>query len=263
MASTETRSLMSTAPRGLALVILLGLAFPAMASAGSPTLPNSCDSNSQLLSRQAQVVQYAKTGQSPSDWKPDHSRAWFMAALGMRDSLQSYLENDRHLLEFSDLLTAATYTNQKSVVVMLLQMGENPNRNGSDTWALPLEIAANCGRGTIMVYLLSAGADVYGVSQKSNVNAMGAAIIPIHSFFNPFVEGVRLLLAAGFDPRCPVTSRGASAVDLVSGWRADPQDQDKTWLDVKDLIETAAKIASVKNPGEPRCGESGHRFRKN
>lgn len=246
--------------RGIVLAILLGCATPAaMASTGSFS-GNTCDLVYKGLLEHPQVVEYSKTGKLSAHWKPEHSRAFYMALLGMRDLLRSYLKNHRQVLQYSELLTAATETDQKAIVAMLLRMGENPNRNGSETSALPLQTAASCERGTIMVYLLSAGADVYGVSLKSDFNAMATALIPSRIDGQPFLKGVRLLLAAGFDPRCPVDSKGQIAADLVTYSKPDPKD--KIVQKTKDLLETSANIMASKNPGKPHCGESGRQFRK-
>lgn len=254
----EARFLMRAVAGWLALVILLACASPvAIASPGSLTVLNSCDLGYKALLQQRPLVKYAKTGELSAHWKPEHSRAFYMALLGMRDLLGSYLKTHRQALQYSDLLTAATYTDQRAIVAMLLEMGENPNRNGSDASTLPLQMAANCERTAIMVSLLSAGADVYGVPRKPNYNAMAVAVAPAHLDGQSYVEGVRLLLAAGFDPRCPVTVKGETAVDVVRNWKGG-----KTWLETKNLIDEAAKIASSRSPGKPNCGESGRLFRK-
>lgn len=254
----KPRPLVKIITAWLALVLLLGCASPAaVANTGSQSILNSCDMGYKALLQQTQIVKYAKSGELSAHWKPEHSRAFYMALLGMRDLLGSYLKAHRKALRYSDLLTAATYANHRAMVAMLLEMGENPNSNGIDTSTLPLQMAASCERTEIMVYLLSAGAGVYEVPRRPDYNAMAVALSPAHINARSYVEGVRLLLAAGFDPRCEVTERGATAVELVRHWNGG-----KTWLETKNLIDTAAKIAASRNPGKPHCGESGHQFRK-
>ncbi len=241
-------------PLIVVLATLLGFVSPsAIAGARSSIAMNICDEGYTALLQNRPLVKYANTGKLSSHWKPAHSRAFYMALLGMHDLLRSYLKKHSKLLQNSDLLTAATYSGRKRIVVMLLEMGETLNRSGPDTSALPLLIAADCVRPTIMTYLLSAGADVYGVSD--NLNAMATALVPALTGASINLESVRLLLAAGFDPRCPVTAKGETAVDVVRKWKGG-----KTWLETKHLIMTAATIASIRKPGKPDCGESARFF---
>ena len=258
MSPSKPRFFTKVVPICLVLMIFIGcISSAAKANTRPFDVLNSCDTGYEALLQQKPLMKYAETGELPAHWKPTHSRAWFLAALGKRKLLGSYLKKHNQALQNSDLLTAATYAGQRMTVAMLLKMGENTNHNGSETSALPLQTAAACERGTIMIYLLSSGANVYGVSRKSNINAMAAALIPTHHGAQSYVEGVRLLLAAGFNPRCPITSRGLTAIDIVRNWK-----QGKTWLESKRLIDATATIASSRNSGKPECGESGRQFRK-
>ncbi len=217
---------------------------------------NNCDANYLVLERTPEAIQYAKTGVLTGSRKPVHSRDVYMAALGMHHLLKSYLKSHPQQIGNTDLLSAAVYSGQKDVVSMLLEMGFNPNNPGQKKVALPLQHAAECARPTIMLYLLQAGANIYGTSSDTGVLAMGYALVGTGLDGRPFVEGVKLLLAAGFDPRCPVAKNGLTASDVVKNglrMRYNPSgEEDRNKL--LELLTIATKIATRRHPGRPHCG---------
>lgn len=189
----------------IAVIGFLAAVTQANAAVHSAPIENECDSMYQELTHTPFVVKYARTGILPGQGsKPIHPRAWYLAALGMRSKLRSFLEAHPHEIGDPDLLLAAIYTSRKATVAMLLQMGFNPNTPGQKGMVLPLYAAAHCAQPIVMTYLLEAGANVYGTTSASGYLAIAVAIVGPW-IDKPFVEGVRLLLAAGFDPRCPVT----------------------------------------------------------
>ncbi len=246
-----------TAMRKVAiLVLLIGylITVPrAAAHVQSPVPENGCDLYYQTLRHTPAVVRYAKTGDLSRSWRPRHSRAWYIAALGMRNLLKPYLEMYSRQGGEPDLLLAAVYTGRKGVVAMLLKMKFNPNQPSErPPHILPLQSAAQCARPIIMIYLLEAGANIYGTSPETSHVAMADAIVG--PWLNrPFVDGVKLLLASGFDSRCPVTKSGYTALDVVKkGLQHEPKSSGLREL--QRLLNTATKIAVLKHPERPRCG---------
>lgn len=238
----------------LVLFLIVGLwAIPnASANAATPMRKNSCDLYLQVLRSNSAVVRYAKTGTVVSKKHPVRSRAWYMAALGLHSLLSSYLKTHHGPKQFSDLLSIATYTGQKDTVSMLLTMGANPNQPDRLKDVLPLQYAAGCGRPIITLYLLQAGANVYGTTQATHGFAMAAAIVG--PWLNsPFIEGVKLMLASGFDPRCPMMKNGVTASEAVrNGLRHAPNSKELRTL--RGLIDTAVKISATTHPQRPQCG---------
>lgn len=220
-------------------------------------LKNSCDTNYLMLTLTPETIKYAKTGILFGSKKPIHSRDVYMAALGMSSLLKSYLESHPQQIGNPNLLSAAVYSGQKDVVSMLLEMGSDPNKLGKGASAPPLFQAAECARPKIMLYLIQAGADIYGTASDGRSLAMAYALIGTGLDNRPFIKGVQLLLAAGFDPRCPVAKNGLTALDVVKrGLRYLRYDADgeKDRRKLLKLLTITTKIAERRHPGRPSCG---------
>lgn len=227
------------------------LAVSAFGKARPAAQENSCNDFLHALRNTPDAVQYANTGKFSKNDRPVHSRAWYLAALGMADQLRSYLNAHPEQRHDPALLLVATYTGQRNVVVMLLKMGDNPNAPGRKMRVLPLQYAASCARPLIMIDLLQAGANVYGTTSDSGTLAMAGAVVGSGGV--PFERGVRYLLAAGFDSRCPVAKTGVTAVEAVKrGEQAGGETASRRELE--SLLTTAAEIAAAAHPGRPRCG---------
>ncbi len=242
--------------RTFPILLMLGcltVAFHANAAIRNAAPENGCDLYYQALKNTLTVKQYAKTGVFSGKQRPTHSRAWYMAALGMNGILKSYLQVHTQEKHNPDLLLVAIYTGRKNTVAMLLGMGFNPNKPGREKNVLPLEYAAQCARPTILVYLLNAGANIYGTTSGGvgYLPIVGAIIGPWLN--RPFVEGVKLFLAAGFDPRCPIAKTGVTALEAAErGIQHNPDNKEDKIL--AGILKNAVKIANTRNPQRPKCG---------
>jgi hypothetical protein len=108
-----------------------------------------------------------------------------------------------------------------------------------------------------MLYLIQAGADIYGAPPDGGSLAVSYALVGTGIEHRPFVEGVKLLLAAGFDPRCPAIKNGLTAMEVKRAIKYDAKyapgnvgDQHK----LLKLLTVATNIAERRNPGNPDCG---------
>lgn len=215
---------------------------------------NLCESNFSLFLNSPDVAlarQYAKTGKVPDPqlWKPNGPRTWYMAALGMKDTLQAYLAAHPNAANDPDLLNTAVSAGQQDIVAMLIHRGADPNRPGIKADVLPLIVAANCARPEIMRQLLQAGANVYGTDAHATYVALVPAILGPGIFSKPFYEGVKLILAAGFDPRCPISKLGYTALDIVDKWIKSPG-----YKQIQRLLQKYMKTVQSEHPSRPTCG---------
>jgi len=236
------------------LLLLVGLPLEAFAEpATHSSLPgNTCHLVYQILQQSKPAVTYAKTGRLIAGWHPKHSMAWYMAALGMASQLKSYL--NQHKARDPDILATAIYTGRSQVVADLLAVGFDPNEPArSPSHALPLQIAAQCARPLIMTYLLQAGADPYGTTPSTRQVAMATAVVGGY-LRGPFLKGVQLLLAAGFDPRCPIAKSGVTAVDAINNGLKHHSLTPRSDHRLKVVLENAVRIAEARNPDRPSCG---------
>lgn len=238
----------------LGLMLLMVMPVTVFAKQLTPiSLPgNTCDIEYQRLHLSKPIVRYATTGKRTPSWAPKHSRAWYMAALGMASQLKSYLK--RHKARDPDILATAIYTGRSQVVADLLAVGFDPNEPArSPSHALPLQIAAQCARPLIMTYLLQAGADPYGTTPSTRQVAMATAVVGDY-LRGPFLKGVQLLLAAGFDPRCPIAKSGVTAVDAINNGLKHHSLTPRSDHRLKAILENAVRIAEARNPDRPSCG---------
>lgn len=216
---------------------------------------NMCEWNfSQFLNSPSVTLarKYAKTGEVPDPplWKPNGPRTWYMAALGMKSTLKGYLTAHPNAVNDPDLLNMAISAGQRGIVAMLISRGADPNSSGIKRKVLPLAVAANCARPEIMRQLLRAGANVYGTVSHGKYVALLIAMTGSGLSMKPFYEGVKLILAAGFDPRCPVVDKhGYTALDLVDKNITLPGRKKLRQIFLKSI-----KAAKIEHPGRPNCG---------
>lgn len=215
---------------------------------------NMCDWNfSQFLNSPSVTLarKYAKTGEVPDPplWKSNGPRTWYMAALGMKSTLRRYLTAHPNAVNDPDLLNMAISAGQGGIVAMLIGRGADPNTPGIRRKVLPLTVAANCARPEIMRQLLRAGANVYGTVPHGKYVALLIAMTGSGLSMKPFYEGVKLILAAGFDPRCPVDKRGYTGLELVDKNITLPGRKKLQRIFLKSI-----KAAKKEHPSRPSCG---------
>lgn len=232
------------------------MAAPGLATAPTPppaSVPgNSCDSRYQYVKESTVRMNYAVTGKIAPGWTPKYSRAWYMAILGMTSELTAYLK--QHPEHDPDILVAAVSTGRSQIVANLLALGFDPNQpSGAPDYAPPLQAAASCQRAESMIYLLAAGADPYGTTRYDGP-ALGYAIVG-NGFpaSRPFEKGVALLLAAGVDPRCPISKAGITPVHAARNL-TEMRPDSEAYRQLLVMLENAVRIAEVRNPGNPKCG---------
>lgn len=214
---------------------------------------NSCDWNITQFRTSASaplMMEFAKTGKVPDPplWQPILPRTWYIAAFGMRQTLERYLAAHPNAVRGSTLLNGAIYAGRRKIVSMLLQRGANPNGPGHEKDEPPLMVAAQCGRPVIMRKLLQAGANVYGTDTRGQMVALAPAIVG-PGWIGPFYEGVKLILAAGFDPRCPIDKRGATALYII-----DKNIRLSGYKRLRRLLRKDIKAVKAQHPNRPACG---------
>ncbi|MGH7239014.1 MAG: hypothetical protein ACREHG_03000 [Candidatus Saccharimonadales bacterium] len=256
---------------GLILWVASGNAF---ASPGSLNAGVSyCNTISDTLP--LTVKDYALTGNVSSGFKPTHSRAWYADVLGLKDVLETLIAKDQSLIENEELLrVAATVENSNSLEVFLAH-GADPNATvkSETTPTSPplLLLAMYCERGINVLNLLAAGASVYA-SDTQGLNAMSVASVgdPLTQPWGFYEEGMILLLAAGYDPRCPINTHGTmSPLSLAKDDLANYEKQvsgmtnmnPKTKLygkklrEIVTILQGVEAIQEVRSPGAPRCSD--------
>ena len=224
---------------------------------------NTCDAEHLNLESKKMAVKYAKSGIKGDGVVPVYSRGVYMAALGMKSRLRAYLAKKGKGYRNQDILIAAIHGGQAAVVAMLLKMGYNPNQPGSKINVLPLAQAATCSRSDIILYLVQAGANVYGhIRSRGSGLAMTYALLgPGLPMFSKLpkssIEIVKILLAAGFDARCPVLKNGYTSMRLIRSWLKSKEINHTLRNQYKNLLtvlENSAKIRDLSKKLPPKCG---------
>lgn len=266
--------------------LYVGISAPAFAA--EPDF-NLCDTIFNKIP--AGAKEYVIKGVVPRGFKPAHSRAWYATALGMTPQLEKFLSKDPSLVNNQTLLLAAVGTPYSSSIRVFLSHGANPNAYlhtaRVEGWPL-LALAANCRRPVNMLYLLKAGADIYAYEthDAAKVNAMGVSAMSGDT--GPFRQGIILLLAAGYDPRC-LAAKDSTALAILKRELPGPEEVSKTlktapkglkFLHTKQereayksrikafidsvkhtndaiaVLKGALAIAKMHSPGLPRCGSN-------
>ncbi len=216
----------------LITIVLCALCGNAIASPASlnPGVEN-CDLLSSSLSIAAR--KYAKTGRAPTGFNPVHSRAWYATAMGLTPVLKNIIKKRPAVVDNPQLLAIAVSIKDSDPLRVFLDHGANPNtyvdidvRNGPVTVLAAhgplIMIATSCNRPVNLLYLLKAGANVYAYTTyntykarvPAKMNAMAIAAIGT-SLRGPFTQDIMLLLAAGYDPRCPVAAKKVTAMSII------------------------------------------------
>jgi hypothetical protein len=255
-------------------VALLGLMFwlaigNALASPGSLNAGvKYCNSFIGLLPQAAKG--YAITGDRPLGFRPKHSRAWYATALGLKDVLNKLLTKKPSLVRNKRLLRMAATTKDSVSLQVLLSHGADPNATIKSTTSPTspplLFFATECRRLVNMVYLLAAGANIYATdTQGANVMSVASVGGP-SAELGPFEKGIVLLLAAGYDPRCPMAPGVTELSDAkyalanyereISGMKNLKPATIERGVKLKDVVtilQGVEAIRKIRSPGPPHC----------
>ncbi|MDN5850456.1 MAG: hypothetical protein L0H63_12610 [Nitrococcus sp.] len=190
------------------------MSAPALAGSSNADL-NLCDARFNKIPLAAEL--FATKGVIAKSFEPKHTRAWYVVALGKIPQLEKLMDADPSLLIAPNLVLVAATAKQSASLKFFLIHGLDPDMyiKSSEANGPLLMLATNCRRLTSMLYLLNADANIYAYEtyDTGRVNAMGVAVMG-GGGVGPFIQGVFLLLAAGYDPRCPV-AKESTASDIL------------------------------------------------
>lgn len=177
--------------------------------------------------------------------------AWKAVRHNNTKLLQRLISENPDLVNKPLLLIQAATDRNPTPLALFLANGANPNATGDP--ASLLVAAVSCRRTENVTLLLAAGANVYWKEPVDSENAMSAAImggaIPPRDILSPYIQGINLLLAAGYDPRCPI-SRKTTALELAR--KLVKQHLPSYKVAVK-IFEHALMVIKARASGPPQC----------
>lgn len=217
---------------------------------------------------------YALTGKPLHGFKPAHSRAWYADWLGLKSVLEELLAKHPALIENQQLLGIAAKAQDSDSLEVFLTHGADPNATVQSrvnrTAPTLLYLAVSCQRSINVVYLLAAGANIYATGTPG-VNAMAAVGYgdPDKQPWLFDIKRMMLLLAAGYDPRCPVDP-GVTVLFFakhalffhekqISGMtNIQPETKliGRKLREIVAILQGVTAIREAQSTGPPRCGNT-------
>lgn len=177
--------------------------------------------------------------------------AWKAVRHNNTELLKRLISENPGLVSKPLLLMQAASDRDPAPLAIFLAKGANPNATGDP--ASLLAAAVECRRTENVVLLLAAGANVYWNS-SGTVNLMGTAIMggltsPRDNPY-PYIQGINLLLAAGYDPRCPI-GREITPIQLAE---RNLKFYPSSYKIAVEILKHALMVIKARASGPPQCG---------
>ena len=239
---------------GLLVLLAVTLSPVAHAKANNIRFHNVCDQafHSPYWRHSWDFKKYMKQGGDLAAWKAvRHNNT---------ELLKRLISENPGLVSKPLLLMQAASDRDPAPLAIFLANGANPNATGDP--ASLLVAAVSCRRTENVTLLLAAGANVYWKEPVDSENAMFGAImggaIPPRDILSPYIQGINLLLAAGYDPRCPIF-RKTTALELS---RKLVMQHLRSYKVAVKIFEHALMVTKKHASGPPQCGSSAVRAGK-
>jgi len=230
------------------LLVLLFSAFSPIAHAGaSDASPyNVCDQAFHEANWRDDWAfkKYTKQGGDVAAWKAvRHNKAKLLKRL---------ISESPELVNKPLLLVLAASDRDPTPLAIFLANGADPNATGEP--ASLLAAAVECRRTENVTLLLAAGANVYWKDPLDSQNAMVSAILGGASLPrdnpSPYIQGINLLLAAGYDPRCPVIRE----ITPLQFAEQQLKYYGSSYKIAVEILKHALMVTKARASGPPKCG---------
>lgn len=186
------------------LALLLWVRFELRADS---SLSAICDESLAAMPRE-KVAQMLREKQEPD--APLHGRTlfYYSAVLGHHDQLREWVLHKSNLTHVDpEILPAVAAAGDLESIRILVQAGISPDL-APEGGATALVAAAECGRISIMAYLIELGANIYAQNEEGIDALMESILVD-----NP--SGVRLLLDSGYDINRSRTVRSLTPIEIA------------------------------------------------